>query len=358
MANVQKHTKGACGHMCKHYERAQDETGEYVKFGNQDINLDQTNLNYNLAPNREISQGDFIKKRCSEVKCLNRDNVNVMCSWVVTAPKTIAGNAEQEKKFFKETYQFLSARYGNENVVSAYVHMDEKTPHIHFAFVPVVQDKKKGHLKVSAYECINKTELNRFHGELEKHMQKAFGFEIGILNEATKEGNKTVEELKQETKNESLKQIKEERKEVKNEIEILNSEKKRLQTEIKGLRGDLIKAHDIQSIKPEKTITGAVKNVTVEQVEQLQRTALKAYSLERENRNLKTELKEYQEKAEPVKMGLKEKIGAIETSKKLEALEKAVSEEPKEIQQRIKLVANAFEKGIKQEKNKVHEEER
>ena len=35
---------------------------------------------------------------------------------------------------------------------------------------------------------------------VEKHMEKVFGREIGILNEATKDSNKTVEELKRETK--------------------------------------------------------------------------------------------------------------------------------------------------------------
>ena len=37
-----------------------------------------------------------------------------------------------------------------ENVISAYVHFDEVTPHMHYAFVPVVEDKKKGGYKLSA----------------------------------------------------------------------------------------------------------------------------------------------------------------------------------------------------------------
>ena len=42
-----------------------------------------------------------------------------------------------QELFFEETYAFLSERYGAQNVISAYVHLDERSPHMHFAFVPV-----------------------------------------------------------------------------------------------------------------------------------------------------------------------------------------------------------------------------
>ena len=71
--------------------------------------------------------------------------MNVLCSWVVTVPKDVP-EAEYEK-FFHATYDFLEKRYGRENVVSAYVHMDEITPHMHFAFVPVVYDKRKSGIR-------------------------------------------------------------------------------------------------------------------------------------------------------------------------------------------------------------------
>ena len=48
-----------------------------------------------------------------------------------------------ERLFFERTYRFLCDRYGEQNVISAYVHKDEKTPHMHFAFVPVTEDKKQ-----------------------------------------------------------------------------------------------------------------------------------------------------------------------------------------------------------------------
>lgn len=63
MANAQKYTRAACGHLAAHYERKKDEKGKYVKFGNQDIDPQKTHLNYNLAPRRGVEQIDFIRQR-------------------------------------------------------------------------------------------------------------------------------------------------------------------------------------------------------------------------------------------------------------------------------------------------------
>lgn len=194
MAHIMKHNKSSLGHMLKHYERAKDENGDYIKFGNQNIDTSKTSLNYNLAENRYITQFEFIQKRCSEVYCMNRDDVNLMCSWVVTAPKDL--KEDEYEKFFRDTFNFLSNRYGKENVVSSFVHMDEVTPHMHFAFVPVTFDKKKNRYKVSAFEVISKKELNVFHKDLDEYLENSFGRKLDILNSATRDGNKTIQELK------------------------------------------------------------------------------------------------------------------------------------------------------------------
>ena len=169
MAHVAKYTRGALGHMFAHYERAKGKDNEYIKFGNENIDTSKSHLNYNLGPKRNISQGDFVKKRCNEVKCLNRKDVNVMCSWVITAPKDL--DLKQQKKFFIESYKFLESRYGADNVISAYVHLDEVTPHMHFSFVPVIYDAKKDVLKVSAKQKISKSDLPN---EYCRHIQDTF----------------------------------------------------------------------------------------------------------------------------------------------------------------------------------------
>ncbi len=195
MANVQKYTRAQVGGLTRHYERAKKENGEYYQFGNQEVDTARTHLNYNLAPVRD--QLAFISRRTSEVECVSRANINVMCGWVVTAPQEL--DEGELRPFFEEAYKFLNNRYAggsDKNVISAYVHMDESSPHLHYAFVPVVHDEKKDIDKVSAKAVINRRELQVFHQDLERHMAAVFGREVGILNGATKEGNKSIEELK------------------------------------------------------------------------------------------------------------------------------------------------------------------
>ena len=189
MAHAAKHTKAACGHLFGHFDRQAE------NISNESIDPERTHLNYNLAAELQpLRQGDFVKKRCSEVRMQNRKDVNVMCTWMVTAPKELT--PDEYPLFFKKTYDFLCDRYGKENVISAWVHMDETTPHLHFAFVPVVYDKKKDRYKVCAKECISNRDLKTFHNDLDKVMQQTFGRDIGILNGATKEGNLTIDQLK------------------------------------------------------------------------------------------------------------------------------------------------------------------
>lgn len=84
--------------MTSHFDRSAK------NISNENIDESKTNLNYNLA-DQSMQQIDFINKRCSEVKCQNRKDVNVMCSWVVTAPKDLSEN--ELEPFFKATYEFL-----------------------------------------------------------------------------------------------------------------------------------------------------------------------------------------------------------------------------------------------------------
>jgi predicted nucleic acid-binding Zn-ribbon protein len=162
--------------------------------------------------------------------------------------------------------------------------MDEVTPHIHFAFVPIVRDKKKDILKVSAKEAVNRYELQRFHGDLSGYMENIFGRDIGILNEATKEGNKAIDVLKRGTAQQELKEITAEIEEKTQEelklgynVQYLENKKKSLEDDISGLeksyKGKKLAEQDIDKIKPTKWL-GGVKNVTVEDIKNLKKLAI------------------------------------------------------------------------------------
>ena len=229
MAHYGKYSRSAVGHLAKHYGREKDENGEYVKFGNLDIDQSRTPLNYNLAPTRHGGQIDFLDQRLSEVKVQNRKDVNVMGSWIVTLPTDKEYTDEEESLFFSNCYNFLAEKYGGDNVISAWVHRDESTPHLHFAFIPAVQDTRwntkhpdKPREKVSSKECVTKAELKMFHPQLtdylDTHTEQGL---FKVQNGATVEGNKTKKELQEANI-----------KELQAEIEALEKHKKKVMADI------------------------------------------------------------------------------------------------------------------------------
>lgn len=190
MAHVEKYKASALGHMLAHYNRSTP--------ANKDIDRSRTEQNYNLAPER----GDllnFINARLADgVKVQQRADVIKLCDWVVTMPKDLPG--EKEQAFFANTYDFLVNKYGERNVVCAYVHKDESTPHMHFAWLPVVKEKKNkkrlGQEKLSAKECITRSDLQNFHQQLQTYLEAKLNCQVNIINEATKDGNKSIADLK------------------------------------------------------------------------------------------------------------------------------------------------------------------
>lgn len=186
MANYSKYTRAGAPNLFSHFDRS------LKNNANKDIDSSRTHLNYNLVVNNG-NQNEILKNRLSEVKCLKRKDVNVLGSWIVTLPKDFKGD---EKAFFQATFSFLSGKYGSKNIVSAWVHNDEKQPHLHFSFVPVVFDKKRKLEKVSAKECVTKMDLISFHKDLQNYVSEKLGQEVHILNGATAGGNLTVRQLK------------------------------------------------------------------------------------------------------------------------------------------------------------------
>ena len=210
--HVAKYTRKGLGNLFAHYERKGNDKRNY---SNKDIDKERTNLNYNLAPDHEVSSYEFTKSRCEELNVLKRDDVNWICDWCISLPSEIKGDEEKSKAFFKATYKFLSERYGEENVVSSYVHRDELgaeegNQHMHFCWIPVYKkqevtfDTETGELitktieKVSAKVVISREELLAIHNDLQEYLDGELDFSVSVRNGNTSEhGNQTVKQLKE-----------------------------------------------------------------------------------------------------------------------------------------------------------------
>ena len=197
MAHVEKYTMADVTGIFIHYDRSPGHS-----LSNKDIDKSRTHLNYNLAADDQpMPQKKFLQIRLKQIKTNGRKNQNVMVDWVITQPTDV--NEIDSKRFFQEVYRFLIDRYGVRNVISAYVHMDEvgNTPHMHFSFIPV-ETLEDGTEKLNAKAVINRTELQKFHKELQTAMDVRMGYHISITSGITKAqgGNKTITQLKAETK--------------------------------------------------------------------------------------------------------------------------------------------------------------
>src|SRR5699024_11321857 len=108
--------------------------------------------------------------------------------WIVILPEEVNGATEgSQNKMFEDMYDFLSERYGEENVLAGVVHNDETTPHMHFAIMPVTYDEKREREKASAKEVLNRNELKSFHQDLDNHLKERIPqiYQKGVLNDKT-----------------------------------------------------------------------------------------------------------------------------------------------------------------------------
>lgn len=325
MAHVEKYTAAAVGHMLDHYGRSPDDG---VKRSNENIDPGRIHLNYNLAPDHEGGQVAFLKNRLAQVKVQKRADVNVLCDWVVTLPQ---GNytPDQEREFFQRSYNFLSARYGESNVVSAYVHMDESQPHLHFAFIPVVPDRRRGGEKVSAKECITREDLNKFHPDFQAYLDDRCGQDLyPVLNGTTAGGNRTVQELQAELAIEEIEEqraqveaaaqkeiaaarqaaqdAREDLQAVQDKAEAAKERLRATQSRVDAFQAIEGNIADLEGIQPQKTLTGAIRGISIGQVEQLKAAAIRGVVAEQEVRELKAENRQLYSRLPSTREKLKE----------------------------------------------------
>lgn len=140
------------------------------KISNEEINLDKTYKNYDLVQ-MDINLYQRVKQRVEDVRENSRIQKNsVVCySNVITVNKDTFKNwgEEKSKKYLEEVYNYFCNEFGKENVVSAKVHLDETTPHMHLHFVPVSEEGK-----LQARKVMTPGRINKIHSEAVKWLQE------------------------------------------------------------------------------------------------------------------------------------------------------------------------------------------
>lgn len=130
-----KHKGGASKALSAHHERTKE---EYAS--NPDIDKSRIAQNYHLVTPR-WSYEQEIRHRISMAGCrVRRDSVKFVETLITTSPEFAKAHESEMPEYFARAFDFLKERVGEENIISAVVHMDEKTPHLHLCFVPLTKD--------------------------------------------------------------------------------------------------------------------------------------------------------------------------------------------------------------------------
>lgn len=151
-----KHKGGASKALSAHHERTKE-----VYASNPDIDAERTKQNFHLVTPR-WSYEEEIRHRIRMAGCrVRKDSVKFVDTLVTVSPEFAKVHKAEMQEYFSRAFNFLKERVGEENIVSAVVHMDEKTPHMHLCFVPLTKDGR-----LSAKEILgNKKNMIRWQDD-------------------------------------------------------------------------------------------------------------------------------------------------------------------------------------------------
>lgn len=258
----------------KHNER------KTKNHSNKNIDSSKTELNYYLKKNElsYIKEFDRIKEKY-DLKGQIRSNSNIMCEMVFTSNQKFFDEIgyEESKRYFTESYNFIYnyKNLGEQNIISAVVHMDEDTPHMHLLFIPVVHTTDKEGNKIDKVCCRDFWREKNSYRDLQnayfKHIsEKGFKLERGELVEVTNRGHYSIQEYKKitnyENTKELLKSIKLELPEtpdIKDFKKLMLNRDEKIENEIIKPKNELIKKLYIENVSLHKELSKQEKLVDV-----------------------------------------------------------------------------------------------
>lgn len=170
---MKKLKRPSVGNVEKENER--DETYEAK---NPKIDLSRTKNNYHIIK-PPASYMDYINERIARLhlKRKVRSDAIYMNTFVLGSGHEFfegMSTAKQEE-FFEDFVKFFADKYGAENIISAVVHMDETTPHLHLNLVPITNGK------LCSKELYSPKKLSALQTELANTVGKKWGLKRGKI---------------------------------------------------------------------------------------------------------------------------------------------------------------------------------
>ena len=223
---------------------------------------------------------------------------------------------ERAAAALKEFAESFQERNPHLRVFNMVLHMDEATPHLHVDFIPVATEQSRGlSTRVSMKQALKQqgfVSLGRKQTEWNAWMERekaalteiaqAHEFEIISLGG----GRPHMDLPEYRAAAQRLEAVQEQVTAAEHDMAELEKQRKALQGTVRRLQAAEKVRVDLEAIQPERTLTGAVRGVTVDQGEDLKAAAIRGTVAEHDVRELKEENRQLRSRLPSVKEQLKE----------------------------------------------------
>lgn len=271
--NIQKRKRTDISGIQKEATRTATEYNNRVQPG---MNI----FNVNLIQSNNWMQD--IQAEIDRAGAKTRSNSVVALDAIYTASGDFfKGKSNEEcNQYFRDCLQFHQRKFGH--VISAVIHYDETTPHLHILSVPLTQDGR-----LSAREIIgNRANLSRMQSEFFEQVGKGYGLERGVqMDGQEKKKHITAQEHK-------LRQVKQEKAREEEELEAIKHSKK-------SARERAIRARE--QAERQQAENSRLRTVESKIRSDMEREQTTARQLAEMNQKARQELKQVKEKLEVYK---------------------------------------------------------
>jgi hypothetical protein len=304
-----KYKSGNVFGLQKHNQR------ENKNYSNMDIDKARTPLNYDLVNQGNINYLKRVKSiieanRTSE-RAIRKD-ATIYCECIISSDSDFFENLteDKQKEFFKNSLDYLRSKIGEEFIISANVHLDETTPHMHVGFVPIIENS------LSAKKLIDRKFLRELQDQLPAYL-KNLGFDIQRGIKGSKRKHKDTKELKKEldreleNKYKDINAIESYKNELEGKIEQLEAHLNQKTIEYdnvtKTLGKNSLVMYQIQEMKVEPVMFSSDKvKIDKNDFKRLKDSALKAYTQHNLHATVLHQLEELKEEKQYYKSELEE----------------------------------------------------
>lgn len=150
---------------------AHNERTKETYASNPDVDTSRSRLNFHLVKPHRAYRAEA-ERQIAQAGCRTRkDSVRVVETLITASPEFFQGKSPKEiQAFFFHALEFIKSKQSPETILSAVVHVDEKTPHMHLSFVPITPDGR-----LSAKDILgNRKNLTKWQDDFWKFMVKKY----------------------------------------------------------------------------------------------------------------------------------------------------------------------------------------